>query len=133
MSWRDKFLEDAGKLFGLSKEELAEFADAMAEGDERRIAEWAERNKIAERDFLVLSTMYVLYKTEDKVSDMLEGLELRVDEAVALAGSLTAQLINGVAQENRKALLAQILLAAALQIEDKETREKIAEFAGSLL
>lgn len=117
----------------MSKEELAEFADAMAEGDERRIAEWAERNKIAERDFLVLSTMYVLYKTEDKVSDMLEGLELRVDEAVALAGSLTAQLINGVAQENRKALLAQILLAAALQIEDKETREKIAEFAGSLL
>lgn len=133
VSWRDRFLDDAAKLFGLPREELAEFADAMAEGDERRVAEWAERNKIAERDFLVLSTMYVLYKTEDKVSDMLEGLELRVDEAVALAGSLTAQLVNGVAPENRRALLAQILLAAALQIEDKETREKIAEFASALL
>ncbi|MGC8583463.1 MAG: hypothetical protein ACP5KY_02690 [Thermoproteus sp.] len=131
--WTARFIADAGRLFGISADELAKFADAMAKGDERAVAEWAERNKIGDRDFLVLSTMYILYKTEDKVSDMLEGLELRVDEAVAFVGSLTAQLVNGLGADRGKALLAQILLAAALQIEDKETREKMAEFAGSLL
>jgi len=120
-------------LFGISAKELAEFADAMSRGDEKAVAEWAERNKIGEKDFLVLSTMYVLYKTEDKVSGLLEGLELRVDEAVAYVGSLTAQLVNGLGADKGRTLLAQILLAAALQIEDRETREKIAEFAGSLL
>lgn len=131
--WMERFLDDAVRLFGMPRGELAKFADAMAKGDEKEITEWAERNKVTDRDFLVLSTMYVLYKTEDKVSNMLEGLELKLDEAVALVGSLAAQLINGVAKDSRKALLAQMLLAAALQIEDKETREKIAEFASSLL
>jgi hypothetical protein len=131
--WTARFIADAEKLFGISAKELAEFADAMSRGDEKAVAEWAERNKIGEKDFLVLSTMYVLYKTEDKVSGLLEGLELRVDEAVAYVGSLTAQLVNGLGADKGRTLLAQILLAAALQIEDRETREKVAEFAGSLL
>ncbi|MEZ0249162.1 MAG: hypothetical protein ABWJ97_07785 [Thermoproteus sp.] len=133
MSWSERFVEDAERLFGISKEELTKFVDIMSRGDERGVEEWAERNGVEEKDFLVLSTMYVLYKAEDRVSEVLEGLELKVDEAVALIGSLTAQLINGMELENKKILLAQILLAAALQIEDGEIRKKMAELASTFI
>ncbi|MEL9990678.1 MAG: hypothetical protein QXP98_11305 [Thermoproteus sp.] len=133
MSWLERFIEDAEKLFGISKEELTKFVDVMSRGDEKGVEEWARRNGVGEKDFLVLSTMYVLYKAEDRVSEVLEGLELKVDEAVALIGSLTAQLINGVELENRRVLLAQILLAAALQIEDREIRNKMAELASAFI
>lgn len=133
MAWLDKFAEDAERLFKLPREELRKFAEAMAQGDEEAVRNWAEHNGMGDKDFLVLATIYVLYRTEDKVSEILEGLKLRIDEAIALAGGLTAQLINGVEEDNRRVVLAQMLLAAALQISDRDIRNKIAEFARTLI
>ncbi|MFB6491165.1 MAG: hypothetical protein TU35_008035 [Thermoproteus sp. AZ2] len=132
-AWLEEFVAGVEKLFGIRREEAKGFAEAMARGDEELVKSWLEKNGLSDEDFLVLSAMYVLYKAEEKVSEILEGLELRVDEAIALVGSLMAQLINGVGGEDKRAVLAQILLASALQIEDKELRDKIAGFARSLL
>lgn len=132
-AWLEEFAAGVERLFGIRREEAKEFAEAMARGDEELVKSWLEKNGVGDEDFLVLSAMYVLYRAEDKVSEILEGLELRVDEAIALVGSLMAQLINGIGGEDKRAVLAQILLASALQIEDKELRDKIAGFAKSLL
>ncbi|CCC82560.1 hypothetical protein [Thermoproteus tenax] len=131
--WSSRFIRDANRLFGLPEGELKDFMEVMAKGDAERLEEWTRRNNVEEGDFLVLSAMYILYKTEERVSGILEGLELKADEAIALAGSLMAQLVNGMEAENRGAIMAQILLTAALQIDDKEIREKIAEIARNFI
>lgn len=131
--WSSRFIRDANRLFGLPEGELKDFMEVMAKGDAERLEEWTRRNNVEEGDFLVLSAMYILYKTEERVSGILEGLELKADEAIALVGSLMAQLVNGMEAENRGAIMAQILLTAALQIDDKEIREKIAEIARNFI
>jgi hypothetical protein len=132
MSWVDKFIADAEKMFQLPRHELAKFVMYMMEKPEK-IQEWAERLQISDTDFLMLTTIYTLYKTEEKVIDILSDMELKVDEAVGLISTATANLLNALPQEDRKIVLAQVLLATALQTEDANLRNSLAEYAKILL
>jgi len=98
-----------------------------------KIQEWAERLQISDTDFLMLTTIYTLYKTEEKVIDVLSDMELKVDETVGLISTATANLLNALPQEDRKIVLAQVLLATALQTEDTNLRNSLAEYAKILL
>jgi hypothetical protein len=104
----------------------------MLESPEK-VQEWAERLQISETDFLMLTTIYTLYKTEEKVVNLLSDMELKVDEAIGLISTATANLLNALPQEERKVILAQVLLATALQTEDSALRNSLAEYAKILL
>ena len=132
MSWIDKFLADAEKMFQIPRRELEKFVMYMMENPEK-IQEWAEQLQISDTDFLMLTTIYTLYKTEEKVIDILSEMELKVDEAVGLISTATANLLNALPQEDRKVVLAQVLLATALQTEDTNLRNSLAEYAKILL
>jgi hypothetical protein len=132
MSWVDKFIADAEQMFQLPRHELEKFVMYMMEKPEN-IQEWAERLQISDTDFLMLTTIYTLYKTEEKVIDILSDMELKVDEAVGLISTATANLLNALPQEDRKIVLAQVLLATALQTEDANLRNSLAEYAKILL
>ncbi|MCC6066602.1 MAG: hypothetical protein LM562_02350 [Pyrobaculum sp.] len=132
MSWVDKFIADAEQMFQLPRHELEKFVMYMMEKPEK-IQEWAERLQISDTDFLMLTTIYTLYKTEEKVIDILSDMELKVDEAVGLISTATANLLNALPQEDRKIVLAQVLLATALQTEDTNLRNSLAEYAKILL
>jgi hypothetical protein len=132
MSWVDKFIADAEQMFQLPRHELEKFVMYMMEKPEN-IQEWAERLQISDTDFLMLTTIYTLYKTEEKVIDILSDMELKVDEAVGLISTATANLLNALPQEDRKIVLAQVLLATALQTEDTNLRNSLAEYAKILL
>ena len=132
MSWVDKFIADVEKMFQLPRHELEKFVMYMMEKPEN-IQEWAERLQISDTDFLMLTTIYTLYKTEEKVIDILSDMELKVDEAVGLISTATANLLNALPQEDRKIVLAQVLLATALQTEDTNLRNSLAEYAKILL
>lgn len=132
MSWVDKFLADAEKMFQIPRQELEKLVAYMMESPEK-VQEWAERLQISETDFLMLTTVYVLYKTEEKVLNILSDMELKVDEAIGLISTATANLLNALPQEDRKVVLAQVLLAIALQTEDASLRNSLAEYAKILL
>ena len=132
MSWIDKFLADAEKMFQIPRRELEKFVMYMMENPEK-VQEWAEHLQISDADFLMLSTIYTLYKTEARVINILSDMELKVDEAVGLISTATANLLNTLPQEDRKVVLAQVLLATALQIEDANLRNSLAEYAKILL
>jgi hypothetical protein len=132
MSWVDKFIADAEQMFQLPRHELEKFVMYMMEKPEN-IQEWAERLQISDTDFLMLTTIYTLYKTEEKVINILSDMELKVDEAVGLISTATANLLNALPQEDRKIVLAQVLLATALQTEDANLRNSLAEYAEILL
>ena len=132
MSWVDKFLTDAEKMFQIPRRELEKFVMYMMENPEK-VQEWAEHLQISDADFLMLSTIYTLYKTEERVINILSDMELKVDEAVGLISTATANLLNTLPQEDRKVVLAQVLLATALQIEDANLRNSLAEYAKILL
>ncbi len=132
MSWVDKFLADAEKMFQIPRQELEKFVAYMMESPEK-VQEWAERLQISDTDFLMLTTVYVLYKTEEKVLNILSDMELKVDEAIGLISTATANLLNALPQEDRKVVLAQVLLAIALQTEDASLRNSLAEYAKILL
>lgn len=128
MSWREKFIADAENMFNIPRRELEEFLKYMSE-DPEKIHNWAERLGISEADFLMLTTIYTLYKTEEKVLEILSNLELHVDEAVSLVSTAAASVLNSLDPGERKSILAQMLLATALQLEDKGLRESLAEYA----
>jgi len=132
VSWVDKFLTDAEKMFQIPRRELEKFVMYMMENPEK-VQEWAEHLQISDADFLMLSTIYTLYKTEERVINILSDMELKVDEAVGLISTATANLLNTLPQEDRKVVLAQVLLATALQIEDANLRNSLAEYAKILL
>jgi hypothetical protein len=132
VSWVDKFLADAEKMFQIPRQELEKFVAYMTESPEK-VQEWAERLQISDTDFLMLTTVYVLYKTEEKVLNILSDMELKVDEAIGLISTATANLLNALPQEDRKVVLAQVLLAIALQTEDASLRNSLAEYAKILL
>jgi len=132
VSWIDKFLADAEKMFQIPRRELEKFVMYMMENPEK-VQEWAEHLQISDADFLMLSTIYTLYKTEERVINILSDMELKVDEAVGLISTATANLLNTLPQEDRKVVLAQVLLATALQIEDANLRNSLAEYAKILL
>jgi hypothetical protein len=132
VSWVDKFLADAEKMFQIPRQELEKFVAYMMESPEK-VQEWAERLQISDTDFLMLTTVYVLYKTEEKVLNILSDMELKVDEAIGLISTATANLLNALPQEDRKVVLAQVLLAIALQTEDESLRNSLAEYAKILL
>jgi hypothetical protein len=132
VSWVDKFLADAEKMFQIPRQELEKFVAYMMESPEK-VQEWAERLQISDTDFLMLTTVYVLYKTEEKVLNILSDMELKVDEAIGLISTATANLLNTLPQEDRKVVLAQVLLAIALQTEDASLRNSLAEYAKILL
>ncbi len=132
MSWVDKFLVDAEKMFQIPRRELGKFVMYMMENPEK-IQEWAEQLQISDTDFLMLTTIYTLYKTEEKVFNILSDMELKVDEAIGLISTATANLLNALPQEDRKVVLAQVLLATALQTEDASLRNSLAEYAKILL
>jgi hypothetical protein len=132
VSWVDKFLADAEKMFQIPRQELEKLVAYMMESPEK-VQEWAERLQISETDFLMLTTVYVLYKTEEKVLNILSDMELKVDEAIGLISTATANLLNALPQEDRKVVLAQVLLAIALQTEDASLRNSLAEYAKILL
>ena len=128
MSWREKFIADAENMFNIPRRELEEFLKYMSE-DPEKIHNWSERLGISEADFLMLTTIYTLYKTEEKVLEILSNLELHVDEAVSLVSTAAASVLNSLDPGERKPILAQMLLATALQLEDKGLRESLAEYA----
>jgi hypothetical protein len=132
VSWVDKFLADAEKMFQIPRQELEKFVAYMTESPEK-VQEWAERLQISDTDFLMLTTVYVLYKTEEKVLNILSDMELKVDEAIGLISTATANLLNALPQEDRKVVLAQVLLAIALQTEDASLRNSLAEYAKILI
>jgi hypothetical protein len=132
VSWVDKFLADAEKMFQIPRQELEKFVAYMMESPEK-VQEWAERLQISDTDFLMLTTVYVLYKTEEKVLNILSDMELKVDETIGLVSTATANLLNALPQEDRKVVLAQVLLAIALQTEDASLRNSLAEYAKILL
>jgi len=132
VSWVNKFLADAEKMFQIPRQELEKFVAYMMESPEK-VQEWAERLQISDTDFLMLTTVYVLYKTEEKVLNILSDMELKVDEAIGLISTATANLLNALPQEDRKVVLAQVLLAIALQTEDTSLRNSLAEYAKILL
>jgi hypothetical protein len=132
VSWVDKFLTDAEKMFQIPRQELEKFVAYMMESPEK-VQEWAERLQISDTDFLMLTTVYVLYKTEEKVLNILSDMELKVDEAIGLISTATANLLNALPQEDRKVVLAQVLLAIALQTEDASLRNSLAEYAKILI
>jgi methylthioribose-1-phosphate isomerase len=111
---------------------VEKFVAYMMESPEK-VQEWAERLQILDTDFLMLTTVYVLYKTEEKVLNILSDMELKVDEAIGLVSTATANLLNALPQEDRKVVLAQVLLAIALQTEDASLRNSLAEYAKILL
>lgn len=77
--------------------------------------------------------LYILYKTEEKVFAALSDLELKVDEAVGLASTIAANILNALPEEERRPILAQLILAIALQVEDAAIRNSLAEYARVLL
>ncbi|MCI4446554.1 MAG: hypothetical protein JHC20_01345, partial [Pyrobaculum sp.] len=95
MSWVDKFLADAEKMFQIPRRELEKFVVYMAENPEK-VQEWAEQLQISDTDFLMLSTIYTLYKTEEKVVNILSDMELKVDEAIGLISTAAANLLNAL-------------------------------------
>ena len=60
-------------------------------------------------------------------------MELKVDEAIGLISTAAANLLNALPQEDRRVVLAQVLLAIALQTEDASLRNSLAEYAKILL
>jgi hypothetical protein len=60
-------------------------------------------------------------------------MELKVDEAIGLISTATANLLNALPQDDRKVVLAQVLLAIALQTEDASLRNSLAEYAKILI
>ncbi|AAL64960.1 hypothetical protein [Pyrobaculum aerophilum] len=132
MDWVEKFLNDAEKMFQIPRSELEKFVQYML-SDPVKVQEWAERLQISDTDFLMLTTIYTLYKTEDRVIDLLSNIELKVDEAIGLISTAAANLLNALPQEDRKPILAQLILAIALQTEDAQLRNSLAEYAKVIL
>ncbi|MCU7786672.1 hypothetical protein ODS41_01845 [Pyrobaculum sp. 3827-6] len=132
MDWVDKFLADAENMFQIPRQELEKFVKYMLTQPEK-VQEWAEKLQISDTDFLMLTTIYTLYKTEEKVINMLSDMDLKVDEAIGLTSTLAANLLNSLPEEDRKPILAQLLLAIALQTEDQQLRNSLAEYAKIVL
>ncbi|AET32107.1 hypothetical protein [Pyrobaculum ferrireducens] len=132
MDWVDKFLADAENMFQIPRQELEKFVKYMLTEPEK-VQEWAEKLQISDTDFLMLTTIYTLYKTEEKVINMLSDMDLKVDEAIGLTSTLAANLLNSLPEEDRKPILAQLLLAIALQTEDQQLRNSLAEYAKIVL
>ncbi|RFA93279.1 hypothetical protein [Pyrobaculum aerophilum] len=132
MDWVEKFLNDAEKMFQIPRSELEKFVQYML-SDPVKVQDWAERLQISDTDFLMLTTIYTLYKTEDRVIDLLSNIELKVDEAIGLISTAAANLLNALPQEDRKPILAQLILAIALQTEDAQLRNSLAEYAKVIL
>ncbi|AFA38193.1 hypothetical protein Pogu_0166 [Pyrobaculum oguniense TE7] len=132
VSWVEKFLDDAEKLFQIPRTELQKFVQYMLSEPEK-VQEWAEKLQISDSDFLMLTTIYTLYKTEEKVMELLSDIELKVDEAIGFISTATANLLNALPPEDRKPVLAQLLLAVALQTEDSSVRNSLAEYARIVL
>lgn len=132
MNWVEKFLDDAEKLFQIPRTELQKFVQYMLSEPEK-VQEWAEKLQISDSDFLMLTTIYTLYKTEEKVMELLSDIELKVDEAIGFISTAAANLLNALPPEDRKPVLAQLLLAVALQTEDPSVRNSLAEYARIVL
>lgn len=132
MDWLEKFFTDAENMFQIPRHELEKFVNYMLIEPEK-VQEWAERLQISDTDFLMLTTIYTLYKTEDKVIDLLSDMELKVDEAIGFISTVAANLLNSLPAEDRRPILAQLLLAIALQTEDQQLRNSLAEYAKIVL
>jgi len=132
VDWVAQFLADAEKMFSIPRAELEKFVQYMSSNPEK-VQEWAEKLQIDEGDLLMLTTLYILYKTEEKVFAALSDLELKVDEAVGLASTIAANILNALPEEERRPILAQLILAIALQVEDAAIRNSLAEYARVLL
>jgi len=128
MDWIERFIADVEKMFQISREELRKFVQYMSESPEK-LQQWAEEVDIDDAGFLMLTTIYTMYKTEEKISNILESLEVKIDEAVALVATITATILNTLPEEDRRPILAQILLATALQLEDRVLRNSLVEYA----
>lgn len=132
MDWKEKFITDAQQMFKIPKEKLEQFIQYMMYTPEK-IQDWVEETQIAETDFLILATIYALYKNEDKTLEIITDLDLKVDEAIALASTTAAALLNALPPEDQKPVLAQLLLATALQLENTNLRNALAEYAKLLI
>ncbi len=133
MDWLEEFVEDAQSVVELPKEALREFATYVAHSDGEALGDWVSRYGVDEARLLVLSSLYTIYSTRDKVADMMEKLgDMRVEEAVGLIGGLISNLANGVPNASRL-IVAQSLLVAALQLEDESLRRSLADLAKNLV
>ncbi len=133
MDWLDEFVEDAQSILDLPRDALMEFARYAANSDGEALSEWVSRHGVDEGRLLVLSSLYIIYSTRDKVSDMMERLgDMRVEEAVGLIGGLISGLANSLPNASRL-IVAQSLVVAALQLEDEALRRGLAELAKSLV
>jgi len=52
---------------------------------------------------------------------------------VGLASTIAANILNALPEEERRVILAQLILAIALQVEDAAIRNSLAEYARVLL
>ncbi|MFN7106101.1 MAG: hypothetical protein ACK4M3_05915 [Pyrobaculum sp.] len=132
MDWMEKFLIDAEKIFQIPRDKLKKFVEYIS-SDPEKVQEWAEEIQLPDIDFLMLTTIYTLYKTEEKVTELLSQLELKLDEAVGLISTAAASLLNSLPQDDRKPILAQLILSTALQLEDAALRNSLVEYARVLL
>lgn len=128
----EKFLIDAEKIFQIPRDKLKKFVEYIS-SDPEKVQEWAEEIQLPDIDFLMLTTIYTLYKTEEKVTELLSQLELKLDEAVGLISTAAASLLNSLPQDDRKPILAQLILSTALQLEDAALRNSLVEYARVLL
>lgn len=128
----EKFLIDAEKIFQIPREKLEKFIEYLTR-DPEKVQEWAEELQLSDVDFLMLTTIYTLYKTEGRVTSLLSQLELKVEEAVGLISTAAASILNSLPQDERRPILAQLILATALQLEDTALRNSLVEYARVLL
>ncbi len=133
MDWLDEFVEDAQSVVELPKEALREFATYVAHSDGEALSDWVSRYGVDEARLLVLSSLYTIYSTRDRVADMMDKLgDMRVEDAVGLIGGLISNLANSIPSASRL-IVAQSLLVAALQLEDESLRRSLADLAKNLV
>ncbi|MCC6020777.1 MAG: hypothetical protein LM577_05365 [Thermoproteaceae archaeon] len=132
MSWIERFVTDAERVLRIPRERLEEFIKCMLEGPDR-IEQWVDEAQLSSLDFLTLTAMYAIYKAEDRVVGMLSSAELRVDEAVGLASVVFASALNALPPEDRKLVLAQFVIATALQLDDQALKDSLTQYAALLV
>jgi hypothetical protein len=132
MSWIERFVTDAERVLRIPRERLEEFIKCMLEGPDR-IEQWVDEAQLSSLDFLTLTAMYAIYKAEDRVVGMLSSAELRVDEAVGLASVVFASALNALPSEDRKLVLAQFVIATALQLDDQALKDSLTQYAALLV
>jgi len=129
--WREDFVEDVSKMLNLPPEAVEKFIEIVNKGEEEALDEWADQYGISDETLLLLSAMLIMYSTHDKVYETLSNLSLRVDEAVNLVGTLVANMANEFPDASRL-IIAQALLIAAVQVEDRRLREALVNLANGL-